>query len=173
MVVDLNKSSWKDPRIILILFLIIISPLLSKDDRPDEYKDLDPNTVVRVIDGDTIELASGEIVRYIGIDTPEINSIDNASECFAQQAKLKNEQLALGKVVTLKKDFSEKDKYGRLLRYVYVNNKFINLELVTQGYAHSVSFPPDVEQQSLFDKAEQMAMERREGLWSACEPEKT
>lgn len=171
MSINLNRSPWRDPRIILVLFLIIIAPLLSEENVTEGNEGLSSNTVVRVIDGDTIELASGEIVRYIGIDTPESVHPSKPVECFAKQASLKNEELVLGEVVSLEKDFSDKDRFGRLLRYVYVGDKFINLELVSLGYAHSVSFPPDVKHQELLDKAEQMAMDRGEGLWSACQEE--
>lgn len=174
MILHLDSKLWKDWRVILTLFMLLVAALLSEpaeniEDAKKDYSDLDQNTVVRVIDGDTIELASGEKVRYIGIDTPESVDPRKPVECFAKQASQKNEDLVLNKVVRLERDISDKDRYGRLLRYVYVDDKFINLNLVSQGYAHSVSFPPDIKNQELFDKAEQMARDRGEGLWSACQ----
>jgi micrococcal nuclease len=92
--------------------------------------------VVRVIDGDTIEIAGGAHVRYIGMDTPEIYS---EVEFYGPKAKAKNIELVEGKLVTLEKDVSETDKYGRLLRYVYVDGVFVNGELVRRGYAEALS----------------------------------
>ena len=116
--------------------------------------------VKRVIDGDTIELSSGERVRYIGIDTPE------RGECFYEQAKKENEKLVLNKQVKLVKDVSQTDKYGRLLRYVYVKDLFVNLYLIKNGYAVLATYPPDVSHQQQFLKAQKHARIKKLGLWS-------
>ncbi|GIW62292.1 MAG: hypothetical protein KatS3mg090_1002 [Patescibacteria group bacterium] len=130
--------------------------------------------VVEVIDGDTIVLENGEKVRYIGIDTPELNTERGDPECFALEAKKANERLVLGKKVKLEKDVSERDKYGRLLRYVYVEDIFVNEYLVREGYAKAVSFPPDVKYQERFLQAERQAREKNKGLWDpqACKEKK-
>ena len=120
--------------------------------------------VTKVIDGDTIVLENGERVRYIGIDTPEISQ----NECFALEAKKKNEELVLGKRVRLEKDVSERDKYGRLLRYVYVGNIFVNDYLVRNGYAYAVTYPPDVKYSERFLQAQREARENKRGLWAYC-----
>jgi len=104
--------------------------------------------VIRVIDGDTIELENGEKVRYIGIDTPETVNPNTSVECYGQESSNKNKELVEGKLVKLEKDISEIDKYGRLLRYVYVNDVFVNDYLVRQGYANASSYPPDQRKQS-------------------------
>jgi endonuclease YncB( thermonuclease family) len=122
--------------------------------------------VERVIDGDTIELSNGKKVRYIGIDTPEMTSKN--SQCYAQKAKEKNEELVLGKKVTLEKDVSETDKYGRLLRYVYINDLFVNEYMVAEGYAKVTTYPPDVAYKDVFLNAERSAREQQKGLWSEC-----
>ena len=122
-------------------------------------------TVSRVIDGDTIELSNGTKVRYIGIDTPEIGS---KPECWANEAKEANKKLVLHKTVRLEKDVSETDRYGRLLRYVYADEIFVNAWLVDQGYAVAASFPPDVAYQNYFSELERRARESEKGLWSAC-----
>lgn len=104
-------------------------------------------TVTTVIDGDTIEVnLEGLIyrVRYIGIDTPEIG------ESCADEATEANRQLVEGKTVWLEKDISETDKYGRLLRYVYVDDIFINEELVRLGLALPSSYPPDMKYDDTF-----------------------
>ncbi len=124
--------------------------------------------VKKVIDGDTIELENGQKVRYIGINTPEIHHPTKKVECFGQEAYAQNKTLLEGKTLRLEKDVSEKDRYGRLLRYVYIDNLFINDYLVRQGYAYSSTFPPDVKYQQQFRLAEQEAKENNRGLWRAC-----
>ncbi|MDP3997654.1 MAG: thermonuclease family protein [bacterium] len=125
--------------------------------------------VKRVIDGDTIELETGQKVRYIGIDTPETVHPDKPVQCFGKEASAKNTSLVAGKRVRLEKDVSETDRYGRLLRYVYVGDTFVNDYLVRQGYANSSSYPPDVKYQEQFKQAEQEARVNKRGLWgSAC-----
>ncbi len=129
--------------------------------------------VTRVIDGDTIVLENKKIVRYIGVDTPEIKSKTD-SACYAQEAKLANEKLVLEKMVRLEKDVSETDIYKRLLRYVYVDNPstssgqvvFVNEYLVKEGYALLATYPPDVKYQPIFQKALTYARENNKGLWN-------
>lgn len=126
--------------------------------------------VTRVVDGDTIEIEGGQKVRYIGIDTPESVHPSKPVECFAIEASNKNKKLVLGKRVRLEKDVSETDKYGRLLRYVWVGDVFVNDFLVRQGYAYSYSYPPDVKYQDQFKQAEGEARGTGRGLWAvdAC-----
>lgn len=71
-------------------------------------------------------------------------------------------------MVRLEKDITDRDKYNRLLRYVYVGDTFVNLELVKQGFAYSYSYPPDIKYQEQFVKAQQEAREAKRGLWNAC-----
>lgn len=125
--------------------------------------------VKRVVDGDTIELETGQKLRYIGINTPETVHPTKPVECFGHEAAAKNKELVEGKRVRLEKDVSETDKYGRLLRYVYLNNTFINDYLVRQGYAHASTFPPDVKYQDQFTQAEREARQNNMGLWSVCQ----
>lgn len=130
--------------------------------------------VKRVIDGDTIELESGQRVRYIGVDTPETVDPRKPVQCFGKEASAKNHELVEGKSVILEKDISETDKYGRLLRYVYLqptdspNPIFVNDYLVRQGFAHSSSYPPDIKYQDIFRASEDFARQNNLGLWSAC-----
>lgn len=127
------------------------------------------NSVSKVVDGDTIELSDGKEVRYIGIDTPEIGS---RNECFALEAKKKNEALVLGKNIILEKDISETDRYGRLLRYVYVgegeNKIMVNELLVKEGYALAATFPPDVKNKDKFLELQIAARGAGVGLWEKC-----
>lgn len=125
--------------------------------------------VSRVIDGDTIELSNGKKVRYIGIDTPETVDPRKPVQCFGKEAKEANKNLVLNKVVILKKDVSETDKYGRLLRYVYLEDgTFVNLWLVKNGYAFVYTYPPDVSHSQEFLVAEQEARANKRGLWGNC-----
>ena len=132
--------------------------------------------VTRVVDGDTIEIEGGEKVHYIGIDTPETVDPRKPVQCFGVEASKKNKELVEGKTVRLEKDITDKDKYGRLLRYVWVDNLstgsgqvlFVNLELVKQGFATSYTYPPNVKYQKEFLAAEKEAKESKRGLWEAC-----
>ena len=128
--------------------------------------------VTRVIDGDTIEIAiegEKEIVRYIGIDTPETVHPRKPVECFGAEAARKNKELAEGRLVRIERDVSDRDTYGRLLRYVYAGEIFINRELVANGYAYAVTFPPDVKYSAEFKSLESTARLSSLGLWgSSC-----
>jgi len=130
-------------------------------------------TVTRVIDGDTIEVnISGTLykVRYIGIDTPELDD-KRAEYCaLAQEATRCNRQLVEGKTIRLEKDVSETDKYGRLLRYVYVENILVNAELVREGLAWAKSYPPDIKHQDYLMELEQQARQAGKGIWQDIEP---
>ena len=127
--------------------------------------------VVRVVDGDTIEVeinGKTEPVRYIGIDTPETVDPRKPVQCFGVEASKKNKELVEGKLVRLEKDITDLDKYKRLLRYVWLGDTLINQELVMQGYAKSYSYPPDIKYQDKFVAAEKKAREDKLGLWTAC-----
>lgn len=161
-----------------------------------------PLTVTRCIDGDTLQLSNGEKVRLIGVDTPE--SKNNAKtrrdakrterdiKTITEQGKRAKEftrQLVEGKQVRLEFDVRQRDKYGRLLAYVYVVSdipnvvlpnkrighydvlgekyyeEFLNATLVWSGYAQVMTVPPNVKHQELFLKLEQEAREDKRGLW--------
>lgn len=89
-------------------------------------------------------------------------------ECYGQEATARNRELIGGKVVTLKKDVTERDIYDRLLRYVYVDGTFVNGELVRGGFARARSYPPDTRYQGLLQELEKEARDHRAGLWGAC-----
>ena len=127
--------------------------------------------VVRVVDGDTIKIEGGQTVRYIGIDTPETVHPQKAIECFGREASNKNKEIVEGKFVQLERDVSEVDKYGRLLRYVYVDGVFVNELLVKEGFAHASSYPPDVKYQDLLVNAQKEAQSQNSGLWPGCSGE--
>lgn len=121
--------------------------------------------VTRVIDGDTFEIEGGQRIRMIGMDTPELSG---TIECYAREAYDRAMELIDGKAVRLEKDVSETDKYGRLLRYVYVDDIFVNKLLVEEGFANAASYPPDVKYQQDLRQAEQEARSLSNGFWKGC-----
>ena len=102
----------------------------NKSVQPSDTNSASLVKVTRVVDGDTIEIEGGEKVRYIGIDTPETVDPRKPVQCFGVEASKKNKEMVEGKMVRLEKDITDKDKYNRLLRYVWLDDVFVNLELV-------------------------------------------
>lgn len=133
-------------------------------------------SVTKVIDGDTIEVSiSGEKfkVRFIGIDTPETVDPRRPVMCYGKKASNETKRLLEGKRVILTKDVSDTDKYNRLLRYVYLpidneNKLFVNDYLIRQGFAKSLTYPPDIKYNERFLEAERQARENLRGLWGEC-----
>ena len=123
----------------------------------------DTARVTQVIDGDTITIADGSLVRYIGIDTPEVYP---ELEAFGMEAWQANRKLVEGKEVRLERDVTETDKYGRLLRYVYVDDTFVNAELVRLGLAEARAYPPDTRYQNLLAQREEGARQAGRGMWA-------
>lgn len=122
--------------------------------------------VVRVVDGDTVEIEGGQKIRYIGIDTPESTK---TLDCFGREATAKNRDLVDGKIIRIEKDVSQTDKYGRLLRYVWIDQMLVNDYLVRQGYAYASSYPPDIKYQDQLTEAQKEARENNRGLWAGCQ----
>jgi micrococcal nuclease len=116
--------------------------------------------VVKVIDGDTVELFDGRRVRYLGIDTPETD------EPYFAEATARNRELVEGKIVELQSGAEDRDVYDRLLRYVYVDGVFVNAELVAEGYATAYIFDPDGRFSQVLVQLEQYAKLRGQGIWS-------
>jgi len=133
--------------------------------------------VVRIIDGDTIVVDIGGTeykVRYIGMDTPETVDPRKPVQCFGKEASIKNTELVFGKIVRLEKDVSDKDMYGRLLRYVWVvdvassTEVMVNAELIRLGYAQVSTYPPDVKYQKYLLSLQEEARADNLGLWGEC-----
>ena len=129
--------------------------------------------VVQVVDGDTIrvETPSGEeAVRYIGIDTPESVKPGSPVECFAKRASAFNERLVGGERVRLVRDVEARDRYGRLLAYVYRERDglFVNAEVVRRGYATAATFPPNVAHEDELRRLARKARLSGRGLWGEC-----
>jgi micrococcal nuclease len=130
--------------------------------------------VVRVVDGDTIHVAVDgrrEKVRYIGVDTPESVKPGTPVQCFAKRASAFNRRLVDGERVRLVLDDEPRDRYGRLLAYVYRvrDGRFVNAALVRGGYAQPLSIPPNVAHAKAFRRLASTARRGGRGLWSACQ----
>ena len=118
--------------------------------------------VDRVIDGDTIEIATGERVRYVGIDAPEMRP---QPEPFAQAATDRNRELVEGRFVHLIPGVQDRDRFGRLLRYVMVDGILVGAELVREGLAEAVDFQPGQPYAACYRTLEDEAIDERRGLW--------
>ena len=128
--------------------------------------------VVRIVDGDTIVVALGGKnvkVRYIGMDTPEDVDPNSPVEPMSREAAAANTTLVAGKTVVIERDVSETDQYGRLLRYVWLQQgaswTLVNLELVRLGFASALRYPPDVKYADLFESAQSGAESSLVGIW--------
>ena len=139
------------------VILLLLLPLCACGPPPETAK------VTRVIDGDTIIIDTGQQVRYIGIDAPEVHP---EVEAYGMEAWQANRHLVEGKEVRLERDVSETDKYGRLLRYVYVDNIFVNARLVSLGLAEAKAYPPDTKNQKYLEGLEAVARETKRGMWA-------
>ena len=138
---------------------------IDNDQEQEEEQSL--HLVTRVIDGDTIELENGERVRYIGVNTPEM-----PDDCFAEEATDYNSQLVLDKYVLLEEGPNDKDDYGRLLRYIYMDDIFVNQLLVETGHAYAFDYGYTHDFTDEFENIEEEAKENKRGLWGdACHPE--
>jgi micrococcal nuclease len=129
--------------------------------------------VVRITDGDTIRVALPgrvERVRYIGIDTPEEVKPDTPVQCFARRAAAENGRLVAGREVRLVLDVEPRDRFGRLLAYVFRagDGLFVNDALVRGGYARTLTIPPNVRFAVRFRALAARARRAHRGLWSAC-----
>ena len=132
--------------------------------------------VIRAVDGDTIVVrlsGQDERVRYIGIDTPETVAPGRAVGCFGPEASHANQQLVEGQQVRLLLDAEQRDRYGRLLAYVYVERAggeelFVNADLVARGFATARQYPPNTRHAAQFERLALRARSARRGLWLSC-----
>jgi micrococcal nuclease len=129
-------------------------------------------TIVEAVDGDTVvaQFIDGrrEIVRLLGVDTPETRHPDKPVECFGPEASAYTETRLLGRRVKLERDAELRDIYGRMLAYVYVDGVRVNDELVRAGYARFLVIAPNGEHARALLAAELEARSARRGLWGAC-----
>jgi micrococcal nuclease len=145
-----KSSRFKQISFILFSFFSIFFYLLtgSSNDKVlgSTVDDINTFMVLRVVDGDTFVIETGEYVRFIGIDSPELNK----KECYSNEATDYLKGRIENNYVRLVKDVNNVDKYKRLLRYVYIGDEFLNETLVHQGYAKEKAYPPDTRFQEIF-----------------------
>jgi micrococcal nuclease len=114
-------------------------------------------------------LANGQHIRFLGIDSPELHPQGRAPECGAVDASDENRRIIGGSRVRLEADITDRDNYGRLLRYVYTESGlFVNYELVRRGWAQVFNVPPNVKYQVDFNSAQLLAKNENLGLWKKC-----
>ncbi len=167
------------PRAIALVALIAVAVVALSCDRRSS-RDATPaggtveGRVVRIVDGDTVvaRLPGGdrEKVRYIGIDTPESVKPGTPVQCFAKAASRRNAELVGGRPVSLRLGAERRDRYGRLLAYVYrrPDGLFVNAALVREGYAETLEIAPNTAHAGEFARLERDAQDRAAGRWGAC-----
>ncbi len=158
--------------IVLVLVVAVAAGRLATQRREPSPRGVE-GTVTRVVDGDTIHVdleGTDETVRYIGVDTPESVKADTPVQCYAKQASAANRALVGRRDVRLRFDAERRDRFGRLLAYVYRadDGTFVNAALVRDGYARPLTVPPNVRHAERFAALARQARERGRGLWSAC-----
>jgi micrococcal nuclease len=167
--------SWRRALPWLIVFLVVAlvgGRVVKRGDSSGGTRD-DDGRVTRVVDGDTIHVrvdGEDETVRYIGVDTPETVKPDTPVQCFGKKASAYNHRLVDGELVRLRFDVERRDRYGRLLAYVYrrKDGLFVNDALVRNGYATTLTIPPNVAHAGDFRALERRAREAQRGLWREC-----
>jgi len=150
---------------ILIVLLIACAPVERLSECKNVAKPDDLNKVWCVIDGDTFKLASGRSVRLIGINAPESKELGSLSASRAL------EDLVLGENIVLEKDVSDVDYFGRLLRYVYVNNVSVNADMVRKGWAKAAFYAPDLRDYKEISQAQMDAIASKIGIWGTLDKE--
>jgi len=159
-----NFSEYKLLKSIVLLVAVSILAIPSLVHTQNSYPS--EAVVKRVVDGDTIKLENGERVRYIGVDTPETKHPYKKVQYFGKEASVFNTKLVEGKKIRLEYDVEKRDKYGRLLAYVYIDDIFVNAELVKQGYARVMTIRPNTRYAEYFKKLQDQAKEEKKGLWA-------
>ena len=157
------------PALLLVATLLVLFALLHEAGAQNPPANALVGYVTRIVDGDTIYVAIGnriEKVRYIGINTPEINHPTKGREPYGDAAREANARLVDGRWVQLVLDVQQRDRFGRLLAYVYVGSRFVNAQLVWQGYAEAATSPPNVQYGDYLADLQRQARETRRGLWA-------
>lgn len=142
-----------------IAFILLLALILFSSQIYDYFNLQTLTQVKRVIDGDTLELANGQRIRLLGIDAPE------ARQPYHDEASALLDSLVSGEDLRLEKDFQDKDKYGRLLRYVFVDDVFVNAEIVRKGYAKAY-VSEGLKYSNAIKSAEEEARSSFLGRWS-------
>jgi len=147
------------------IFALIIIGTIFVSSCTIKYETIEKNTarISKVIDGDTIELETGERVRLLGINAPEMG------QPYHEEATNTLKELIENKTVILESDVEDKDRYGRFLRYIFLNNNNINVEMLEEGYANVYVIPPNTKYENELRKAENEAKTANRGIWQTSE----
>ena len=159
------------PRFLLFTCLVALGACSFVGQAVPPGSDSDVVPVLKVTDGDTIHVlyeGRDERVRLIGIDTPEVPWYGGREQCFGVEAGRYARRRLDGSRVRLEFDVERRDRYDRLLAYVYLGDELFNLTLVRQGYATAKPVRPDTRRVALFSAAEAESRAAGRGLWSAC-----
>ncbi|MEZ5360133.1 MAG: thermonuclease family protein [Candidatus Zixiibacteriota bacterium] len=152
------------PRYYFILIIAVLGLILLRVfDRGEQRQDDGSFTVIRVVDGDTVELDGRGTVRFLFIDTPE------KGEMYYDSAKIFLQETILGKRVSVVPGSRARDSYGRLLGFIYLDTVLINLELVNRGFAGLYLYPENMDNQLLverFIEAQRLSIDNNRGIWS-------
>lgn len=171
----IERSTWLNLRVgllLLFVFAVLDAADVFEGERGESGSEVPgiQATVSRVVDGDTIVVAldgGTYVVRYLGIDAPETVRPDWPVEPLGPEASAFNEQLVGGKTVWLEEDVSETDQFGRLLRYVWLEDgRLVNAVLVEAGYARAVALPPDLKHADAIVALQREARAQERGLWA-------
>jgi micrococcal nuclease len=160
-------------RVLVLLALPLLAACTGASVRPAPHEGVDgtPANVVSVTDGDTVRvLVDGreEPVRLIGIDTPEKDGPFTEEECFGEEATRFTTDLLDGADVTLEFDVEPRDRYDRLLAYVWLGDELVNETIAREGFAQVLTIPPNVRYADRFVQAVREARAEGRGLWSSC-----
>jgi micrococcal nuclease len=168
--------TWRRASLWLAAFAVVVVVALERDLFGGD--DSSPGgratgVVTRVVDGDTVHVridGADEPVRYIGVDTPETVKPRTPVQCYGKAASAENHRLVDHEPVRLRFDAERRDRYGRLLAYVYraSDGLFVNAALIRGGYATVLSIPPNTAHATELAALERRARERRRGLWRRC-----
>ncbi|NLD47800.1 MAG: hypothetical protein GX660_11485 [Clostridiaceae bacterium] len=179
------KKRKKAPGFLVIIILLLLGglyynnfDLFLEDSYPDSPVRLEKALVSKHVDGDTVyvilEDGSEKKVRFTGVNSPESTT---KTEPYGKEASDYTKRILKGKTIYLEKDVSETDKYGRLLRYIWIEppteiseseirTKMFNAIMVLEGYAQSSTYPPDVKYSEYFKDFQKEARENNTGLWA-------
>jgi len=157
----------------LLLLVAVVVVLVARGRDEGSRTTFGRAQVLRVVDGDTIAVrldGRTERGRYIGIDTPESVKPGTPVQCFAKRASAANAALVAGRSVRLVGDAEQRDRYGRVLAYVYrePDGAFVNAQLVRDGYARTLTIAPNVAHARELADLARAARQAHRGLWNAC-----
>lgn len=147
-------------KVLFLFFILIFISSCAKDQVIKENIKEGPFLVVKVIDGDTLDIESGERIRLSGIDAPE------RGECYYKESKSVLANLTLNKTISIQQDITDIDKYGRLLRYIYLEEFLVNEYMVREGYAVVYDkYKDDTSKYILLKEIEKEAVLENKGMW--------